>query len=98
MEEKEIVIFGLSSGEHIICQSNVSGDGFYLVENPYQILIDVDDSGMVRSGISPYMPYASGSIGIPISTTIIGVPSQQLIDAYKTKIGAIITPPTKIIL
>ena len=102
MEDNQIAILSLTSGEHIITEINTDqSSGIYFCQEPMQIIAQPDVSGKMNIGIAPFMPYADpkGGFAIPLNMAILAIPSDQLLNAYQNALGKIITPPQpKIIL
>lgn len=101
MEEKEILILILGSGEKLLANVRM-GDGAYMCENTLQIFSDVDEStGQMRLGMMEYMPYAErgADLAIPTSMAAITIPNEDMRANFQKKFGLIITPPEqKIVL
>lgn len=101
MENKNILILGLMTGEHLLATVD-ERQGAYLCTDVLQILAEPDpETGVYRMGFTQYMPYAdqSGGFAIPTNMCIIAMPTEEMKNFYSEKFGLIITPPTpKIIL
>jgi len=101
MNESQISILALISGEHIIADVTTS-EGFYFCTKPMQIGGEPDPAtGVMKMGIGDFMPYAdpAGGFAVPINMAILALPREQLLNAYQKATGSIFTPPSqKIIL
>lgn len=99
--QTDILILGLASGDNIIATVTETG-GAYLCYEILAIVTDRDSkTGEVRMGFTPFMPYADplGGFIVPTMMATIAIPSEGLLQHYKTIHGKIITPPEpKIIL
>lgn len=98
--ENVVLILGLVSGEHLIATVE-ERQGAYLCSNVLQIVTDPDvNTGQVRMGLMPYMPYADPDSGfaVPTNMAIMAVPSEDLLNHYNERFAKIITPSTKIIV
>jgi hypothetical protein len=97
----DILILGLTSGEHILATVTETG-GAYLCFEVLSIISNTDEkTGEMRMGLMPFMPYAdpAGGFIVPTMMATVAIPSETLVRHYKTIHGKIITPPEqKIIL
>lgn len=93
MTDQSTLILSLPSGEHIIADVTVDG-GSFMCTNVLEIIRHVDDSGAMRMGLTPYMPYASveGGISVPLTTAVIAIPGAELKNAHQRTFSKIITP------
>jgi len=100
MNDSQISILALISGEHIIADVTTA-EGFYFCTRPMQIGGEPDPTtGVMKMGIGDFMPYAdpAGGFAVPINMAILALPREQLLNAYQKAVGVIITPPTKQII
>lgn len=99
MENTEVLVLGLMSGEHIIATVEESS-GVYLCTDVLQIVTDFDhENGQTKSSAVPYMPFTSGAIGVPSSVTTMAIPNAELLEHYNQRFSKIISPTQqKIIL
>ena len=100
MENDDLLILALSSGEHLLATVVESGNA-YVCSNVLQILSDVDqESGQMRLGTVPYLPFADpdGGIAIPNTMASVAIPSKEMKEMYAKRFSLVYTPPTSIIL
>lgn len=81
-DQKQILVFKLTSGEEIISRMVADELCFYL-EDPYQIMIYPDDSGRTQLGLMPFMGYSQDdSIVLSRIGTHFALPNSELEKAY----------------
>ena len=100
MENEDLLILALSSGEHLLATVTESG-GAYVCSNVLQILSDIDqESGQMRLGAVPYLPFAdpNGGIAIPNNMASVAIPSKEMKEMYAKRFSLVYTPPTSIII
>lgn len=97
MDDSNILVLGLASGEHIIAEVTPS-NGAYACTNILQIITDTSPEGNVSMGAVPYMPYTTGDLMVPTATTTVATPGEMLLQHYKKMFGKIILPESSIIL
>lgn len=99
MSEKNTVILGLTNGTEIVADVEIDGASF-IVTNALEIMRQMDDTGAMRMGLAPWMPYADKNAGIsvPLATAIIAVPGEELKNAHARAFSKIITADSSLIL
>ena len=101
MNEDNIILIGLTSGETVLGQSSSeqSGNSIHLTK-PVQIVQMADEKNdrMVPAMV-PYAPFAEkGEILLsPTAIAYIAVPKTKLAEEYKSMLSPIITPSKSII-
>lgn len=98
MSDTNTVILGLNNGTEIVADVEIDGASF-IVTNALEIMRQMDDTGAMRMGLAPWMPYAKqDGISVPLATTIIAVPGDELLAAHKRAFSKIITADSSLIL
>lgn len=95
MSEKEVVVLGLLSGEKIVASVEFDQNSIIVTE-ALEILVHMEDDGRFRMGLTEWMPFTKRDAGIsvPLGSTVIAVPNEELRKAHAKTFSKIITPDT----
>lgn len=98
--EKDTLIVVLTNGTELLATVEEK-QGVYLLSDVLQILQEMDEqSGSIRMGVVPYLPYSDpdGGIAVPTNMAIIAIPSPDMKKQYAARFSKIVMPESKIIV
>jgi hypothetical protein len=97
---QETLILCLTNGDRIIADVE-EHQGVYVCTNVLEIISDFDhETGAVRMGTGPYLPYADTARGVlvPTMTAVVAFPSEEIKEHHSTKFSKIIVPKAQSIV
>lgn len=96
MENTEILILLLTSGQTIICKAE-ERQGAFACTDVLEIMSRYETDGSMKIGLNKFMPFASDEAGlaVPTATTTVAMPGQELLAQYKKAFSKIIVPDEK---
>lgn len=97
MTDTTLALLGLPSGEKVIADVQFA-DGSLLLTNVLEIITLSDGNGNYKFNIGPFMPYADGTISVPVSQVLIAIPNAELRAAHSKQFSKIVLPESSLIL